>query len=60
MIGYDFRVHQAGVFLLVGLLACRPVRTRLLMLLRHLVIAVRVLCDHRVSHHHYNCARDYG
>ena len=64
MISDDFGMHHAGVLLdlLLLLLARRAGgrrgdRRRVLML--GLVLAMRVLCDHRVSHRQHNYARDY-
>ena len=50
MISYDFGMHRAGELL-------RPL---LLLLLLGLVLTMRVLCEHRVSHRQRKCARDYG
>ena len=49
MISYDFGMHRAGVFLHLPAL-----------LLLDLVLAMGVLCDHRVSNRQRKCARDYG
>ena len=48
MISYDFGMHRAGVLV------------NLLILLLNLVLAMRVLCDHRVSDQQRNRARYYG
>ena len=48
MISYDFGMHRAGVFL------------HLRLPLLGLVLAMGVLCDHRVSNRHRKRARDYG
>ena len=57
MISYDFGMHRAGVFLHLLLLACRAVGRRAD---RRRVLAMGVLCDHRVGHRQHKCARDYG
>ena len=57
MIGYDFGMHRAGVFLLLLLLACRAGGRRAG---RRRVLAMGVLRNHRVGHRQHKCARDYG
>ena len=58
MISYDFGMHRAGVFLHLLVLAARA-RARL-PAEGGCIAALRVLCDHRVSHRQRKCARDYG
>ena len=57
MIGYDFGMHRAGVFLLFS---CSLAAPEVAVPAEGGCSPCGVLCDHRVGHRQHKCARDYG